>query len=262
MKYDLIELCCGLASVSLAATGSSPAPVSRIGSKRGYTGPILEALGIEPGTAKRVLLVDSDPNVCLFLKCLLNSRDRLTQARIIEMQLEFFPDARTVWNECRDAVKKGKPTPTHWLLWTAGARGGVGGFKGAHKLRPNVDGFIPSRKALAERLRKFHVPDGVEFEVRCCAVEDLSPRSFERTCIYLDPPYPERQGYGNADQMYVWCVKQIVGQWRSAGHRVVVSLDRPISGANRTLDITKLRKGQTRRSMTRDSVEWISVLEP
>ena len=42
-----------------------------------------------------------------------------------------------------------------WLAWTAGTTGGVaggGGFKGSHKLRPAVDGFIPARVAMSGHL--------------------------------------------------------------------------------------------------------------
>ena len=42
-----------------------------------------------------------------------------------------------------------------WVLWSAGTTGGNpghGGFKGLHKLRPSVDGFIPSRAGCAVSL--------------------------------------------------------------------------------------------------------------
>jgi len=253
MKYDLIELCCGLGAVTWAAVGAPPPPVSRIGSKRGYVGPILEALGIEPGTTKRVLMVDSDRHLCAALESLLN-RDRRSMLAADISNAAKRPDAKKVWEASR--YRGVMPSASAWFLWTAGARGGVGGFKGRHKLRPSVDGFIPSRKSLAERLRNFDVPGKVE--VLHADADALDPRKYAPTRVYCDPQYPDRTGYGDV----LDDATTLATRWRAAGHRVVVSLPFGICDADSTRDITKLRKGQTRRSMTKDSVEWLSVFEP
>lgn len=265
MKYDLIELCCGLGAVTWAAVGAPPPVVSRIGSKRGYTEPILSALGIDPGTARNVLMVDSDETLARAMWALVNESDLVAEY----VDRTRRRDPRVLWVSCRDAVMRCEATPAEWFLWTAGARGGIGGFKGGHIRRKRVDGFIPSRGSLAERLRNFqtffHTPritpptlPGNVF-VACRNVAKIDPTKYEPTAIFIDPPYPSRTGYGAGGALTN--ESQIGFDWRRAGHRVVISLDRPLPGWE-AREITGLRRGQTRRSLTRDSVEWLNVGGP
>lgn len=244
----LIELCAGTAAVTLAALGCSRFPVSRIGNKQGWVVPILDALGVRGVTT--VTVVEADPRLAALLAALLLPSSRLAMARAIESSLA--DDSRTVWERARSGTE-----PVDALLWMAGARGGIGGFKGPHKLRPSVDGFIPSRASLARRLRTFVSSGSVT--VLCTDAGTIDPRSFAPTTVYVDPPYVGRQGYRAS---LTEPVESLARRWCNAGHRVVVSEARPLAGADETRDITTLRRGQSRRSLTIDHAEWLSIYEP
>lgn len=244
----LIELCAGTAAVSLAALGCSRFPVSRIGSKQGWVAPILAALGALDTDA--VTLVEADPRLAALLAAMTSTAERLAMARAVEASLS--DDSRAVWERARSG-----PSPADTLLWMAGARGGIGGYKGTHKLRPSVDGFIPSRASLARRLRAFTLSGSVT--VLCKDASALDPLSFASTAVYIDPPYRGRQGYRAA---LAEPVESVARRWRDAGHRVVVSEARPLVGADETREITSLRRGQSRRSLTTDHAEWLSIYEP
>lgn len=266
LELDLIELYAGLGAVSLAAVGASKPVVSRVGSKAGYTKPILKALGIKPGSAKRVLLVEADTRVADVLHTLLGATVPIEERRRHTadlIQLLAHAPAREVWEEARRSVFRGSCDPAMWLLFTAGARGGVGGFKGGHKHRPSVDGFIPSRSALAERVRSFYVPSpalGRELGVVCEDVAALDPSLFSPTAVYLDPPYGDSEllKWPNASRLS----GIIAEKWRAAGHRVVLSERvRPVglSAAFKAKRITEERTGQCRRSLTKSAEEWLFV---
>ncbi|NJN63545.1 MAG: hypothetical protein HC882_00830 [Acidobacteria bacterium] len=251
----MIELCAGTAAVSLAASGSSRFPVSRIGSKAGYVEPILEACG---WWRTRFFLCEIDPSLISIWHALLDTQGvgyREATAHEIEMTLGL--DARGVWEWAREGVRTcPSPSASDVLLWMAGARGGIGGFKGLHKLRPNVDGFIPSRESLVERIRTFRTSG---LRMHYGNASDLDPAAFVKDVVYIDPPYVGRQGYG-------WCLREpvegIAERWRAAGHKVVVSEGRPLPGADEHRNITRHRKGQSRRSLTTNQEEWLSIWKP
>lgn len=241
----LIELCAGTAAVSLAAMGASKFPCSRIGNKAGYVGPILEELRI--ARIEHALLVEADTRLASLLIALFQQRSR--EQMIKDIGAVVGEDAHVVW---RQAKKGSRPADT--LLWMAGARGGVGGFKGAHCLRPNVDGFIPSRRSLIKRLADFQCPG--EAHVIASDVGALHPGSLAPTAVYIDPPYRGRQGYR---EKLCEPVHELAQRWARYGHRVVVSEASPLPGCVSCRDITKERRGQARRSLTICDSEWLSV---
>lgn len=246
-----VELYAGLAAVTLRLFGAEP-PVSRIGAKTGYAGAIVDALGLRslvPGD--RVVLVESDPAVAAVLRALLDSRGRDAAATYVERCAPLDP--RSAW----EAARAGS-SPGEWLLWAAGARGGVGGFKGRHRLRPSVDGFIPSRYSLAERLRSFPTPP-CHVEVVCGFAQDLAP--IPGSVVYLDPPYAGRQGYQGPKPAVEVHPAVLAERWAAAGCRVGLSESRPVQlPSARHLDLSASRRGQRRRSMTRDTREWLTVI--
>lgn len=242
----LIELCAGTAAVSLAALGCSRFPVSRIGSKAGWVLPILDALAVD--TVSTATLVEADPRLAALLGALLSDAAGLADA--VEATLSESP--RVCWERAREGS-----TPTDTLIWMAGARGGIGGYKGAHKLRPSVDGFIPTRASLVRRLREFKVAGTAC--VLCVDVSTLDAHAFSPAVVYFDPPYTGRQGYRAT---LAEPAEALAGRWRAAGHRVVVSEARPLAGANDALEITALRRGQSRRSLTTNHAEWLSIYTP
>ncbi len=260
--FDLIELYAGLGAVSLAAVGASPPPVSRVGNKTGYTKPILQALGIEPGSARSVLLVDVDLHVVKVLQALWVAPPWSRKAFVERLRRMAEGEPRRVWEAARAAKAARAATPLDaaaWLLWTAGARGGIGGFKGAHSRRPNMDGFIPSRASLIERVASFHVPEGVNVEVQWVSAAALDPRAFAPCAVYLDPPYADSKLLRVALHPLV----QIAERWRQAGHRVVLSERQRLPGLSeadwQARRITDERVGQRRRSLTTSNEEWLFI---
>lgn len=244
---DLVELCAGTAAVSLAALGAPGFPASRRGSKRGWTGPILEALQVTV-PVDHVVLVESDDRLARLLTTLF-SRDVLSLADEIEARAES--PARDEWERAREG-----DTPADTLLTIAASRGGTrdGGFKGAHILRASVDGFTPNRRALAERVRAF-APFAGRATVLCVDAALANPEYHKPTSVYLDPPYAGRRGYGETLVDPVGVAKR----WAAHGHRVVVSEAKPLDGAAAVCEITAKRRGQARKRNTNDCTEWISV---
>ena len=159
-----------------------------------------------------------------------------------------------MWHQAR----LDKTNPASFWLFTAGARGGVGGFKARHKHRPNVDGFTPNRVSLASRIEAFQ-PHAGKVRVVCADVSKIDPANFPPSPVFFDPPYKGRLGY--ACKLHETAA-EIARRWASFGHKVAVSEAVPLHEADETIDITNTRKGQTRRSLSIDAVEWLSVFHP
>ncbi len=242
----LIEPFSGMGSVSLFSHSAKP-PCSRIGNKTGYAHAISEEIGIEKNT--RSILVDCDMAIVAAMNSLLSNSVELA------LQIESICDGDPleVW---KAAKKESKTCPASWWLWTAGARGGIGGFKGKHKLRPNVDGFIPSRSSLVSRIRSFPEIDAV------CVVGDARELEIpKKSIVYLDPPYAETTGYGNSFTREDLLL--LVERYREFQPLLIaISEKEPImvDGA-RHVNLTKRRRGQTRMSLTKSSNEWLTIIE-
>lgn len=253
-----VELYAGLASVSLYLCGGKP-PVSRIGAKTGYARAIAKTLGVEPGQIRKFLLVDRDPSVCEVLEV-------LTSGKVdgVIKHLRRWKQDRKTWEFLRGSKFHGDHEAARWLFVTAASRGGIGGFKGKHKLRPSVDGFIPTIDSLCKRLDRLDL-GGARFRVKCARAEDIKP--FDNAIVYLDPPYQGRQAYlspvgarAAMSEGVMTLPTQVFERWRLAGARVAMSegAKLEIDGA-RVVNISKRRVGQSRRSMTRSTRELLYV---
>jgi hypothetical protein len=252
----VIELCAGTAAVTLAAIGAPRFPASRIGSKAGYAEAILEVMQVAPGSLGAAVAVEADPVMAVLLARLLSPTcGRMADS--LEKMLEEDPEL--LWRRARVSRSE---SAVMGLVWLAGARGGIGGFKGAHVRRPSVDGFIPSRESLIRRVRDFAAfVRRLQPQVRIIArdASDVVPCDFRPTSVYVDPPYVGRQSYGAVLREPVVDLAQ---RWAEAGHRVFVSEARRLPGAARYVNLTNRRRGQTRRSLTVDCEEWLSVWDP
>jgi hypothetical protein len=166
-------------------------------------------------------------------------------------------DAREVWEAARLASRASSVSVSDaaaWWLWSAGARGGIGGFKGAHKLRPSVDGFIPSRSALVARIASMPM---LQIAVVHADARTVMPQPGAK--VYIDPPYVGTQGYGV--ELPREDVERLALRWHEAGCMVAVSEREPIDlpGAKH-YNLTAARTGQHRRSLTKSHSEWLTVL--
>lgn len=261
MTTTVVELYAGLAAWTLHLHGERP-PASRIGAKTGYAAEISNALRVR-GVPKRVVLVEVDPQLANALQYLLHQPRQLASS-VAQIRESAGPIPREVWRAAK--LQKHEPTAqgaAAWWIWTAGARGGIGGYKGRHKLRPNVDGFIPSLDALEKRISLLRPHPNIE--IICGRAESIAP--IPGAVVYIDPPYVGTQGYVNAaPDLQTVCA--IARRWSAAGCRVAVSYNRPLAREVqgclpgwRDVDLSALRRGQCRRSLTRSAVEWL-VLSP
>lgn len=250
-----VELYAGLASVSLHLFGYKP-PVSRIGSKAGYAAAIVKEMGLEGVRPDRVVLVEQNLAVVNVLRALTSPQGR----KFLVESLRSAVPTRDLWERWRKSrFRDPYEDAARWLLVTAGSRGGVGGFKGSHKLRPNVDGFIPSIPSLIRRIEAMQIEEGV-FEVRDSFAGWQTP--FKGSYVYLDPPYAGATGYGEHDATaaeFAPPVSSIAEEWAKVARVVAVSERAKGLLPWRVVDLTRRRKGQARISLTRSTRELLYV---
>lgn len=271
MKYSqIVEICAGTAAVSLAAVGLPRFPASRIGNKAGYADAILEKMGIRPGSVSSALLVDTDVELMLLMEqIVLHPRE---VAKGVENLLKLGP--REAWEKAgkvlvdHETFFSDSKRAARTLVRIAGARGGVGGFRGAHKLRPTANG-IPF--SLVERVRAFQSSvdpkHGILTEhvwiTYCSDAWEFSPSSpliQKRAVVYIDAPYEGRENYG--PHKASGSVETLACKWASFGFPVYVSEAKPFALAAEFWDITNERKGQKRRSLTKNDYEFLNYFSP
>jgi len=187
-----VELCAGTAALSLrlhAGRNARP-PVSRMGAKTGYADVILRVLGLRPGQGHtdgtRYLWCEPDAGVRLLLHAYTDRALATAAADIIRSWKD--EDPRALWERLRAEGPATCPEGltarevARWVLWSAGTTGGNpghGGFKGLHKLRPAVDGFIPSRAGCAVSLDGLDVlPAAIHPDARA-----IDPREVARVAL-------------------------------------------------------------------------------
>lgn len=115
-----VELCAGLASLSLVLQGGRHArpPVSRMGSKTGYALPILHVMGLRAGQgAERYLWCEPEPGCRALLHAYTDREVMQEAARIIRSWKDEEP--RALWERLRaeGEVKVGEPREVaRWAL--------------------------------------------------------------------------------------------------------------------------------------------------
>jgi len=127
------ELPAGLASVSLRLHGGPNCrpPISRMGSKSGYSEVILGALGLRSGQgAGAYLWAEADPDVAALLRCYPDASMLRRVAEIIRGWADEEP--RALWERLRAERKARGPRVdaegvSGWLTIGAGSLGGVWG---------------------------------------------------------------------------------------------------------------------------------------
>lgn len=129
-----------------------------------------------------------------------------------------------------------------------------GGFKGTHKLRPNAEGFVPSRAAIADRVERLVWPVPVVVR-RDSAVSLRVPAG---SWVYIDPPYRGVKGYLNALERGE--VVRLAARCLGVASSVAVSEAERLSGLSdwRVVTLTDRRRGQSRKD-TRSHEELITI---
>jgi len=153
-----------------------------------------------------------------------------------------------------------------WITEHAGTHPGTEGFRGLHIHRPNVDGFIPGRGALAagcDRLASRWPPVAVLATIPDAATLSAmlgTPGDLEGVVCYMDPPYVGTTGY--ADDLPRADVVRIALDYHRAGAVVCVSeavpVEELVAVGWHTADIGAGRKGQ-RRTFARVATEALTM---
>lgn len=262
-KCYFVELCAGSAAVTLKLLYNKSPIVSYSGSKRGYAEYILGHFNLPPYIEDlNVILVD--PGAWGKTLNIIKDRELCIQtSKIIESWEDKCPEE--LWRD----TKKIMETTTNDSMFTAahlcqiaGTYGGceIGGFKGKHKDRPNVDGFIPSRKSISLRLRELSECIGkYNVDIRILKKSALEIQPFE-CYVYIDPPYNKtKTKYVNnlSRQELVMIAKE----WDKVGAKIIISENEPVyelvNIGWKTKEITEHRKGQNRKN-SKNKEEWIT----
>jgi hypothetical protein len=277
----MVELCAGTAALSLRLQGGRHArpPVSRQGSKQGYAGAILRALGLRSGQgAERYLWCEPDPGCRLLLLSYTDKDLRDKAAEVIRGWKD--EDPRALWERLRAEGPVKEPEPrevARWLtvlgwsqqrepdrLYEPGqrqdpAKSGIG----------NIDSLgrhwgVSDQAWIAGRLDGCStLPASILPDARPLQPASLPPG----TVAYIDPPYlghlgqEPTTGYGHALSRDEVCT--MAEKWASAGAWVVISESAPLvelSGWH-SCEITGERIGQ-KRTFSKQKREFLTSNRP
>lgn len=241
-----------------------------MGSKTGLADEILDLLGLVPGEgAGRYLWAEIDEGCRRALGAL---ADPALAAEASEILLGWLDeDARALWTRLRDApaiTDHPAADAARWVALSAGTRGGNpggGGFKGRHRHRPRVDGFIPSRSSCAARLLDLPPLPATLF----ADAEEIDPvevvasaRSPSDVFVYVDPPYRGVTGYQRDRDLDRAGVVRLALAWAEVGAVVAVSGAEPIAALSTrawpVVEVTALRRGQG-RTFSKQQREFVTL---
>jgi len=290
-----VELCCGSAAVTLRLLGGPlvKPPIAYMGSKRGFAGPILHAMGLRAGQgADAVLLVDAGPwgDVWAALA------DPETGVAVAEKIRSWKDeDPRALWDRLR---AEGAADPASWLYlgncsYAAGTGHGgfvhpeLGGRYGAsrdHLARATATAtlVLAGDRHKAESVAAFLAASGGTWpddppDISATATATASPTLHARSVTairgdardvappddcdgvwcYIDPPYRGTAGY-TADLPRA-DVLAVARRWSDAGAVVAVSETEPpdLPGWH-SIQIDHARTGQ-KRTFSRQQEEWLTL---
>jgi len=251
-----VELCSGSAAVTLALVNKQKPIVSFAGGKAGYTHEILSIFGSISPTS---FFVNDAGNWGRTWRCIVADKKEVEMQVLLHSE-ENSNDARqwAIKTLDDDNANESHRSAAH-LYVVASTYGGFerGGFKGRHKHRPNVDGFIPSRQTIYERLKNLTLPNIITATNKNALDIDPFP-----ACVYIDPPYNGTTKY--TATLSRQDVIQTALRWKEVGSLVVVSECEPIKELValgwKTVEITNKRHGQ-KRTNTKSSQEWLTFFK-
>lgn len=267
-----VELCAGLASVSLMLQGGKYArpPVSRMGNKHGYGLALHRIMGLRPGQgAERFLWCEPDPGCRALLYAYTDREVMQEAARIIRGWANEEP--RSLWERLRaegpiktrdprEVARWAQVVASNRLINISGAtlrNTGAGGSTFASV----ESGFGTPADVTAQRFedRSQTMPAHVTPDARPIEPADLPPG----TVVYMDPPYRNTTGYGN--DLPRSEVVALARRWAEAGARVYISEAEPIGALIadgwHEVEITSQRIGQ-KRTFSKQQREFATCSHP
>ena len=262
-----VELCAGLASVSLMLQGGKYArpPVSRMGNKHGYGLALLRIMGLRPGQgAERYLWCEPDPGCRALLHAYTDREVMQEAARIIRSWKDEEP--RALWERLRaeGPIRVGEAREVGRHVWLWGR---------SYNTKGPDAGFLPSESANGVEVWNAHPPTYYADRVNECptlpATVTPDARAIEPadlphgTVVFVDPPYVGTTGYGN--DLPRKDVVSMARRWAEAGARVYISEAEPlpalIADGWHAVEITSQRIGQ-KRTFSRQQREWVTCSVP
>ena len=250
-----VELCAGLASVSLVLQGGRHArpPVSRMGNKRGYAEAILWACGLRQGQgAHRFLWCEPDPGCSALLRAYGQPEVLREAAEIIRGWAD--EDPRELWERLKAEGPIKAATAEDVARWTVIQGMSLGGSGSGYCASGRHASCAGMADGLSVRLPDITVaPDAREIDP-----PDLPAGSV----VFIDPPYVGTTGYGH--DLPRAAVVEMARRWKDAGALVCISeqeaLPELMVEGWHALDITSTRKGQ-KRTFSKQQAEWLTMSE-
>ncbi|HKB53910.1 MAG TPA: hypothetical protein VKD22_07915 [Ramlibacter sp.] len=250
MADTFVELCVGSAAVSLFMVDRQSPLVGFAGGNAGYAEQIAGMFGERPPS--KFVWVDAGPwgRTWLALR-----DDRAAVVRALQSAAAMSAREARSWAVAERDSAAGADAAAAHLLVIASTYGGFerGGFKGPHRRRPNVDGFIPSRLSLLARVRALRLPADLTIMHADAAMAPPCPAA-----VYIDPPYLGTTKYLSA--LPREAVVQVARAWAQNGARVVVSEGSPVAElveSGWTAQELGTRKGQGRTN-ARSAREFVT----
>jgi hypothetical protein len=250
-----VELCAGLASVSLMLQGGKYArpPVSRMGNKHGYALALLRIMGLRPGQGAETYLWCEPDAGCRALLHAYTDREVMQEAAAIIRSWKD-EDPRALWERLR------AEGPIRLAEWCALQGGCYGGFPiGEKPPTPDYNRWPGGKhpgdwpQSTATALRSVPAsPATVHPDARTVEPPSLPPG----VVVYIDPPYVGTTGYGN--DLPRAEVIELARRWADAGARVYISEAEPVAELGWfSVEITSQRIGQ-KRTFSKQQREWVT----
>ena len=276
-----VELCAGLASVSLVLQGGRHArpPVSRMGNKRGYAEAILWACGLRQGQgAHRFLWCEPDPGCSALLRAYGQPEVLREAAEIIRGWSD--EDPRELWERLKAegpikgaeagevarwayvqrSANSGLPLREHDGIWGAWWSPSSGAMVERGRVGPEHGKYQVSDQGMASRIAD--APTFPAITVAPDAREIDPPALPAGSVVFMDPPYVGTTGYGH--DLPRAAVVEMARRWKHAGALVCISeqeaLPELMAEGWHALDITSTRKGQ-KRTFSKQQAEWLTMSE-
>lgn len=267
-----VELCAGLASVSLMLQGGKYArpPVSRMGNKHGYGLALLRVMGLRPGQgAERFLWCEPDAGCRALLHAYTDREVMQEAARIIRGWKDEEP--RELWERLRaeGPIRVGEArevaratTIQRWMYGNAPVHNDGDGWRNGSDdggVTFGANNFGTTATTANGMDRAPALPATVTPDARAIEPADLPPG----TVMYADPPYVGTTGYGN--DLPRKDVVSMARRWSEAGARVYISEAEPlpalVADGWHAVEITSERIGQ-KRTFSKQQREWVTCSVP